>query len=57
MRWKIDFILIFALIIWGGILEDGAESQAKGFCGAVLIGDSFLETVENAKQPVKIVYE
>ncbi len=49
MHWIIAFISIFALIIWGGLLEDGAESQAKEFCGAVLIGDSFLETVEKAK--------
>ncbi len=48
MRWVIFIILVVALIVWGGLLEDGAESQAIEFCDSAAVGDSYLETVAKA---------
>ena len=49
MRWIIVLIVIVGLIAWGGILEENAESSAMEFCDSIVVGSSYLETVEKAK--------
>ena len=49
MRWIIVFIIVACLIAWGGLLEESAESNARDFCAEVIVGSSYLGTLEKAR--------
>ncbi|NKB38590.1 MAG: hypothetical protein GKR93_15760 [Gammaproteobacteria bacterium] len=41
MRWIIALLVIVGLIVWGGLLEDAAESNANEFCDSIAIGSLY----------------
>jgi len=49
MRWLVVLLIVVGLIIWGGLLEDGAESRAKQFCDSIIVGSLYVEAERRAK--------
>lgn len=50
MPWIIVLSIIVGLIVWGGLLEDGAESKASQFCDSIAIGSLYTEGEKRAKE-------
>ena len=50
MRWLIVLSIIVGLIVWGGLLEDGAESRASQFCDSIAVGSPYAEGEKRAKE-------
>ncbi len=50
MRWVFFLLIVFGLIVWGGLLEDGAESKAQDFCDSIITGSLYKEAEKRAQQ-------
>ena len=49
MKWGIALVLVAGVLTWSWWVEQTAQTSAREFCDAVIVGSSFAEVAETAK--------